>query len=155
MCFVFKLRLFPCLLFVALMIACSTKKIPADLILRGGKIYTLNDQTPVVEAVAVIADTIAYAGDLAGSKAFEGENTKVFDLGGRTMTPGFIESHGHLMALGHSELELDLDHVKSYEELVDKVKSAVAGARPGEWISGRGWHQDKWSKKPPVLVKGF
>jgi predicted amidohydrolase YtcJ len=155
MCFVFNLRLFPCLLFVALMIACSAKKTPADLILRGGKIYTLNEQTPVVEAVVVIADTIAYAGDLAGSNAFEGENTKVIDLGGRTMTPGFIESHGHLMALGHSELELNLDHVKSYEELVDKVKSAVAGARPGEWIRGRGWHQDKWSKKPPILVKGF
>src|SRR5882724_10936003 len=122
MCFVFNLRLFPCLLFVALMIACSAKKTPADLILRGGKIYTLNEQTPVVEAVAVIADTIAYAGDLAGSKAFEGENTKVIELAGRTLTPGFIESHGHLMGLGYAELDLGLARVKSYEELVDQVK---------------------------------
>ena len=108
-----------------------------------------------MEAVAVIADTIAYAGDLAGSKAFEGDNTKVIELEGRTMTPGFIESHGHLMELGYGELNLDLDHVKSYNELVEKVKSAVARAQPGEWILGRGWHQDKWSKKPAIMVKGF
>jgi predicted amidohydrolase YtcJ len=149
------MRHFPCLLFIALTIACSARKTPADLILRGGKIYTLNETTATVEAVAVTADTIVYAGDREGSKAFEGDNTKVIELGERTMTPGFIESHGHLMALGYAELTLDLSLVKSYEELVEKVKSAVARAQPGEWILGQGWHQDKWSRKPSVMVKGF
>ena len=149
------MKLFLSLLLVTLVIACSSRKTPADLILRGGKIYTLDETAPVVEAVAVIADTIVYAGDLAGLKSFEGENTKVIELEGRTLTPGLIESHGHLMGLGYSELRLDLAALKSYEELVEKVKSAVAKSRPGEWILGRGWHQDRWTSKPEVLVKGF
>jgi len=149
------MKLFTSLLLITCLTACSVKKTPADLILRGGTIYTLNERTPAVEAVAVIADTIAYAGDRAGSEAFEGDNTNVIDLAGRTMTPGFIESHGHLMGLGYSELNLDLDHVQSYDELVEKVRLAVARARPGDWILGRGWHQDKWIKKPAIAVKGF
>ena len=143
-------------IFLALFLeACSPGKTPADLIIRGGKIYTMNEKAPVVEAVAVIADTIAYAGDLAGAIKFEGGKTKVIDLQGRTLTPGFIESHGHLMGLGYSEMIVDLTHVSSYDELVGKVKEAVAKAPPGEWIVGRGWHQDKWDKKPARMIKGF
>jgi predicted amidohydrolase YtcJ len=141
--------------FVVLSVSCSLKKTPADLILRGGKIYTSNDNMATAEAVAVIADTIAYVGDLEGVKKFEGEKTKIIDLKGRTLTAGFIESHGHLMSLGFSELYLDLSKVRNYDELVEKVKGAVVRAKPGQWIQGFGWHQDKWDKKPSKIVKGF
>ena len=60
--------------------SCSEKKTPADLIIRGGIIYTAEDSNPVVEAVAVIGDKIVYAGDLKNSSKFEGENTRVIDL---------------------------------------------------------------------------
>jgi hypothetical protein len=79
----------------------------------------------------------------------------VIDLQGKTMTPGFIEGHGHFMGLGYNEMNLDLMNVKSYEEMVDKVRDAVAKAQPGQWILGRGWHQDKWTKKPEKMIKGF
>ena len=138
-----------------LLIGCNDKKNPADLIIRGGQIYTANDQQPVVEAVAILGDRIVYAGDLQGLALFQGEQTKVIDLRGRVMTPGFIEGHGHFMGLGYNELNLDLMDVESYEELVERVKEAVAKAQPGEWILGRGWHQDKWDKKPAKMVKGF
>lgn len=121
----------------------------------GGAIYTADKSNAIVEAVAVSADTILYAGTLAEAEKFKTEKTQIIDLQGKTMTPGFIESHGHMMGLGYNELNLDLMSVKSYDELVEKVKEAVAKAQPGQWILGRGWHQDKWDKKPAKMVKGF
>lgn len=137
------------------LIQCSEKKTPADLVIKGGTIYTVETDNTTVEAVAVKGDTIVYAGDLAGLSKYEGEQTKVIDLAGKTMTPGFIEGHGHFMGLGYNELNLDLMNITSYEEMVEKVKEAVAKAQPGQWIVGRGWHQDKWTKKPEKLIKGF
>ncbi|HNV30821.1 MAG TPA: amidohydrolase, partial [Cyclobacteriaceae bacterium] len=134
---------------------CSEKKTPADLIIRGGTIYTVEEGNPVVEAVAVSGDKIVFAGDLKDVSKYEGENTRIIDLQGKTMTPGFIEGHGHFMGLGYNELNLDLMSVTSYEELVEKVKEAVAKAQPGQWIVGRGWHQDKWTTKPEIMFKGF
>ncbi len=144
--------------FLSLVVAafsCAKSTQPADLIIKGGTIYTASEEQPTVEAVAISADTIVYAGDLAGLKDFEGKNTKIFDLKGQTMTPGFIETHGHLMGLGYSEMNLDLTTIQNYEEMVQKVKEAIATVKPGEWIVGRGWHQDKWNKKPTKIVKGF
>jgi predicted amidohydrolase YtcJ len=134
---------------------CSPKKTPADLIIKGGTIYTMDERQPTVESVAVVADKIVYAGNLEGLALYEGEKTQVIDLKGKTMTPGFIEGHGHFMGLGYSEMNLDLTTVKSYEEMVQKVKEAVAKAQPGQWILGRGWHQEKWDVKPTKMIKGF
>lgn len=145
------------LLFLAAALAwgCQSKPVPADLIIHGGTIYTADDKQPTVEAVAVNADTIRFAGSLDEARKLQGEKTEMLDLKGATMTPGFIESHGHIMGVGYNEMNLDLMSVKSYEELVEKVKEAVAKAEPGQWILGRGWHQDKWDKKPEKMIKGF
>lgn len=143
------------LLALLAILGCQSKNIPADLIITGGTIYTMNDRSPVVEAVAVKSDTILFAGSLAEAEKYRDEKTESMDLQGATMTPGFIESHGHIMGLGYNELNLDLMYVRSYDELVEKVKEAVAKAQPGQWILGRGWHQDKWDKKPEKMVKGF
>ncbi|MBL7865231.1 MAG: amidohydrolase [Cyclobacteriaceae bacterium] len=143
------------ILIVCLAWGCQTRKTPADMIIHGGSIYTMDAAKPTVEAVAVKADTILFAGTLAEAKEYQGDQTSMLDLKGATMTPGFIESHGHIMGVGYNEMNLDLMSVKSYDELVDKVKEAVAKAQPGEWILGRGWHQDKWDKKPEKMVKGF
>ncbi len=136
-------------------ISCSEKKQPADLIIKGGTIYTVEEGNPTVEAVAVIGDKIVFAGDLKNLSKYEDENTQVIDLQGKTMTPGFIEGHGHFMGLGYSELNLDLTGVSSYEEMVEKVKEAVTKVQPGQWIVGRGWHQEKWTTKPAKMIKGF
>lgn len=143
------------LLTIALFFSCAEKKSPADMIILGGKIYTADKSNPLVEAVAIEGDKIVYSGLLSGIEKFKDEETQIIDLQGKTMTPGFIESHGHIMGLGYNELNLDLMTVKSYDELVEKVKEAVAKAQPGQWIVGQGWHQDKWDKKPEKMVKGF
>lgn len=147
------LTMIVCLL---LLISCGRKQPAADLIIFGGTIYTVNPKQPVAEAVAVQGHRIVYVGTQAEAlKTWKGDSTQLIDLKGQTLTPGFIESHGHIMGVGYNELDLNLMDVKSYDELVQRVKEAAEKARPGEWIVGRGWHQDKWEVKPPIMIRGF
>lgn len=127
----------------------------ADLVISGGKVYTVDDKVPVAEAVAVSNGRIVFVGSAADAKAFIGTKTEVIDLKGQILTPGFIEGHGHLMGVGYNALNIDLMDVKSYDELIERVRQAAQKAKPGQWIIGRGWHQDKWDVKPDVIVKGF
>ncbi|WP_339702124.1 amidohydrolase [Algoriphagus aquimarinus] len=138
------------------LISCSSEKAePADLIFTNGIIYTVNESQPTAEAVAVKDGMILAVGTSEEIEKHKAEKTEVIDLQGETMTPGIIESHAHLMGIGYNKLELDLMYVKTYDELVEKVAEAVAKAKPGDWITGRGWHQDKWIEKPEKMVKGF
>ena len=134
--------------------SCSSRH-PADLVIHGGKIYTVNEANQVAEAVVVEGDKITFVGAMADAEKFIGDKTKVIDLQGKILTPGFIEGHGHLMDVGYNELELDLSQIRSYDEMIDKVREAVSKSSPGEWILGRGWHQDKWNVRPEGMVKGF
>jgi predicted amidohydrolase YtcJ len=137
-----------------LTIRCTEKPEPAELVITG-TIYTANPEQPVVACVAVQEGKIIYAGAKEEGQRFKGNKTQVIELGERILTPGFIEGHGHIMGVGYNQLNLDLMAVRSYEELVQKVKDAVSKAKPGQWIQGRGWHQDKWDQKPTKMVKGF
>jgi predicted amidohydrolase YtcJ len=149
-----KLR-FAFLAILLIIASCSEKKPIADTIISNGNIYTAADERKTVEAVAIKDGKILAAGFSSDINEYKGDKTQMIDLQGKTMTPGFIEGHGHIMGVGYNELNLDLMSIKSYEELVAKVKDAVAKAQPGQWIVGRGWHQDKWDKKPDVMIKGF
>lgn len=140
---------------IVMFTCCQKRREPVELVITGGTIYTADDKNPVVEAVAVNADTIVYAGTEAGVNSHVGKHTRIIDLEGKTMTPGFIEGHGHLMSLGYNELNLDLSGVTSYDQMVNEVRKAVDRAVPGQWIEGRGWHQDKWKDGPGQFVKGF
>lgn len=140
---------------LAALFSCGQSGKHADMVISGGKIYTMDERQPVVEAVAVKDDKVLFAGSEAEVRGYADGKTETIDLRGQTMTPGFIEGHAHLMEVGYHELELDLTAVKSYEELVEKVAEAVKQAKPGEWILGRGWHQDKWDRHPQPMVNGF
>lgn len=80
----------------------------ADTIYSGGPILTINDSQPKVEAVAVKDGRILAAGTLADISAFKGETTEAFDLNGRTMLPGFVDSHGHVVMGGIQALSANL-----------------------------------------------
>ncbi|MDZ7644327.1 MAG: amidohydrolase [Woeseiaceae bacterium] len=86
--------------------------------------------------------------------AYVGPETRVVELDGRFVMPGFIEGHGHFMSLGRAKQILDLSQVANWEEVVNRVAVAVDKAKPGEWIFGRGWHQDKWDSVPDDAVDG-
>lgn len=127
----------------------------ADKVFINGTIYTVNEAMPKVQAVAVKDGMVMAIGSSEEINSYVGNGTEVIDLQGKTMTPGFIESHAHLMGIGYNKLDIDLMHVQTYEKLIEKVAEAAGNAEPGEWITGRGWHQDKWLKLPDNAVKGF
>ncbi|MFT7247642.1 MAG: putative amidohydrolase YtcJ [Arcticibacterium sp.] len=145
------------LLYLLTISSCSPEKEQqmATLIIHGGTIYTVEDERPTAEAVAIRENKILLTGSFEEVLALKDTDTEVIDLEGKMMTPGFIEGHGHLMGLGYNELELDLSSTTSYQEIIDKVEVAVKALNPGEWIVGRGWHQSKWSDLPATMVKGF
>lgn len=133
----------------------SPKKESATLLIYGGQIYTVDSSQTMVEAVATKDNIILFAGSLAEAEQYKNDQTQLIDLEGKTMTPGLIEGHGHFMGLGYNELNLDLMNTTSYQEIVDAVAEKVSTAAPGEWITGRGWHQSKWDEMPAQTVKGF
>lgn len=142
-------------LLVLSIFSCSENKEGADSIFINGTIYTVVDQMPTAAAVAVKDGKITAVGTDEIVLAEKGAKTKVLDLEGKTLTPGFIDSHAHFMGLGYSKLNLDLSGSQSYEELVNLVKERVKQLSPGTWILGRGWHQDKWDSISAPVVDGF
>ena len=149
-----KKKYFPlCINIILILIGCESKH--ADMVIHNGTIYTMSDYNPIAETVIVKDGKIMNVGNQINYRSYIGEKTKILDLNGATMIPGFIEGHGHFMGLGYAKMRLDLSVVDSYDELVDMVAEAVEKAPPGEWILGRGWHQSKWLPTPSPLVKGF
>jgi hypothetical protein len=132
----------------------STDSSPADLVLHNGKVVTMDADQPAAEAIAVSGDRIIAVGSSAEVREYVGPSTESIDLGGRLVVPGFIEGHGHFMSLGQSKMILDLTTAGSWTEIVALVAKAAEGAEPGEWIVGRGWHQEKWSSVPEPSVEG-
>ena len=127
---------------------------PADLVLRGGIVATVDADDTMAEAVAITGGWIVAVGSDEEIAAFIGDDTEVIELDGRFAAPGFIEGHGHYMSLGNSKTILDLNDVANWDEIVAMVADAVADAEPGEWIRGRGWHQEKWDRPPDPVVEG-
>ena len=129
---------------------------PATLVLRNGKVVTVDAAMPEAQAIAIRGDRIAAVGTNDEHPAVtSGPSTQVIDLRGQLAIPGLVESHGHFMGFGQSKLTLDLMDVKDWDEIVSMVAAAAKQAKPGEWILGRGWHQEKWSSVPKPNVEGF
>lgn len=122
---------------------------PADIVFKNGNVYTANDKAPQAEAIAVKGDRIVFAGTNAAAQKYVGANTRVVDLHGSTVLPGFTDSHQHLSGVGQREMTLNLEGTTSLEDLLAKVKARVDQAKPGEWVTGRGWIETHW--EPPVF----
>lgn len=127
----------------------------ATLVLRNGKIVTVDDRQPQAQAIAVRDNRILAVGSNAEIEKYVGRATQVVDLQGRLAIPGFIEGHGHFTGIGAAKMNLDLMKVKNWDEIVAMVGEAAKKAKPGEWILGRGWHQEKWDRVPQPNVEGF
>lgn len=121
----------------------------ADLILLNGNIYTVNQKMPHAEAVAVKGDRVVFVGTNAAAKAYQGPNTRVVDLRGATVVPGMTDAHYHFLGVGQREMNLNLEGITTLEDFLAKVKERVDKAKPGEWITGRGWIETFW--QPPVF----
>ncbi len=128
---------------------------PATLVLHNGRIVTVDEARPEVRALAIRGETIAALGTEAEIKPYIGPATQVVDLKGALAIPGIVESHGHFQGIGQAKLGLELMPATSWDQIVAMVADAAKKAKPGEWIVGRGWHQEKWTKRPDPHVEGF
>jgi predicted amidohydrolase YtcJ len=140
---------------LALATGCAREPQVADLVLRGGKVVTVDEAVPDGEAIAVRGDRILAVGSDSAIAEYIGPETEVIDLGGQLAVPGLIDSHAHFLSVGDAKMQLDLMQVANWDEIVSMVAAAVAEAQPGELIRGRGWHQEKWDRPPPGNVEGL
>jgi len=127
----------------------------ADLVIRNANVYTVDKSRPKAEAVAVRDGKIIFVGSDAQLKPHIGKGTRQVDAGGRFLMPGIIEGHGHIHGMGASLVNLNLMKVRNWEEIVSLVRDAAAKAKPGDWIIGRGWHQEKWDHAPARNHLGY
>ena len=127
---------------VGLLAACATT--PADLVLRNGKVVTVDDALPEAEAIAVTGDRVVAVGSDREIRKYVGESTEVIDLEGKLAIPGFIEGHGHFAYLGRAMLALDLTGAANWDEIVRwwpmpfERRSRVSGFSVGDGIRRSG-----------------
>ena len=121
----------------------------AELIFTNGNVYTVNAKQPHAQAIAVKGDRIVFVGTNAAAKRFQGKNTRVVDLRGATVVPGLADAHAHFTGVGQREMNLNLEGITTLEDFLAKVKERVDQAKPGDWVTGRGWIETFW--KPPVF----
>ena len=119
----------------------------ADFIFVNGNIYTVNERQRHAEAVAVKGQRIVFVGSNEDVKNFRGNETRIVDLGGKTVVPGLTDSHCHIFGIGEREMNLNLEGTNTREDFLAKVKTRVTQTSPGKWITGRGWIETFW--KPP------
>jgi len=122
---------------------------PADLVLVNGKIWTVDDRRPEVGAVAVLGNRIAAVGSNEEIRKWIGANTKVIDLQGRRVTPGFNDSHVHFLDGGMGLASVQLRDARTPEEFRDRIRDFAAKLPKGRWILNGNWDHENWT--PPAL----
>ncbi len=116
----------------------------ADAVYFNGKIITVDDDNPKATAVAIKDGMIIYVGDIRGSKPLMADSTRQIDLQGKTMVPGFVDAHGHVVSAGIQAASANLlpmpdGEVNSFGQLVDTLKAWEATAKGAEFIENTGW----------------
>ncbi|MBP1764060.1 MAG: nfdA 1 [Firmicutes bacterium] len=128
----------------------------ADYAFVNGKVITVNENDDLAEAVAVKGNKIIYVGDRSGLDKIIDEKTKVIDLKGRALTPGFIDCHFHPILYGFFDgAIIDITHsrAKSIAEIQAIIKAEVAKKKKGEWIKLWGYDQNKVAEKRHVTIE--
>jgi predicted amidohydrolase YtcJ len=134
--------------------ACEKAEV-ADIIFLNGNFYTVNENQPRASVIAIKNGRIIGVGDDEVRLKHNGPSTEIKDLNGAFAMPGFIEGHAHFSGLGNSLMNLNFLKSKNWNEIVDMVAERAKTAKKGEWITGRGWHQEKWNESPEKQVLGY
>src|SRR5207245_529731 len=119
------------------------------VLLLNGNVYTADDRNPRAEAVLAADGRIAFVGSSAKALQRAPHGTRRMDLHGLTILPGLTDSHAHLAGVGFRELSFNLEGTTSVADLKDKLRERAKQGRPGEWLTGRGWIESRWT--PPTF----
>ena len=129
--------------FCLFLASCSKKP---EVIYINGKIYTLDKNNTVVEAIAVNEGKVLALGKSSELQE-KYKNAKVIDLKGKTVVPGFIDAEANLMEFSKQLSLIDLRNAHSVDEIINILKERVKTSKPGEWIGGFGWDELKLPEK--------
>ncbi|WP_430784760.1 amidohydrolase [Virgibacillus flavescens] len=117
----------------------------------GGNIYTMQHEGDAVEAVYTELEKIVAVGTYEKLyHAYYDSIENEINLQGKTMIPGFVDSHLHILMHGEKILRLDLSQLKSAEEVKEAVRNRTANLSEGEWLIGEGWNENQW--EDPVII---
>ena len=134
-------------LFMGCLLSCNDDNI-ADLVIAHANIYAVDTTYAHADYIAIKEGLILKIGTEEEIKKIMDKETEVIDAQGNFVMPGFIEGHGHYSGLGYSLINLNFLKSKSWEEIVAAVGNRTKEVKPGDWIIGRGWHQEKWDSIP-------
>jgi len=148
-----------CFIYIILHLTSYQKNIlgqgKADLVLTNGTFITLDSLDTMAESIVIKDGKIIWIGNTKDAEAFIGEKTKRVDLEGNYAYPGLIEGHGHFSGLGQSLQNLYFLEDVSWDETISKVAQKAKQTKAGEWIIGRGWHQEKWKNNKELFINGW
>jgi predicted amidohydrolase YtcJ len=110
-------------------------------VLRGGKVVTVDGSDTIAEAVAVVGNRIAAVGSTEAIEAYIGPGTRIVELNGRTLLPGFIDAHNHVEGSAAGQffrLPVSVPPLETAEDVLKKVQQRASELPPGTWIEGQG-----------------
>ncbi|SRR5579863_7310520 len=124
--------------------ASGQSPLPADLIVTGARIYTVDPAHPMAEALAVRGSRLVFVGSASEAQVLRGPSTRVVDVHGSTVIPGMVDAHAHLLDVGQTLRQVDLSGTATYDEVIARVAERARVTPPGTWIRGWGWDQNRW-----------
>ncbi len=133
-----------------LLTSCETDSIKADLIITNANIWTGNSDNPKAEAMAIKGDTILAIGSVIDIQKFKGESTEVIDVQNKFITPGFIDTHVHLLMGGNSLLSVQLRDANTKKEFINRIASFAKDIKPDQWIVEGNWDHTLWGGELPT-----
>ena len=118
----------------------SEEATEADLVFTGAAVYRVTDTDPWATAVAITGKRISYVGDDAGAASFIGRNTRVVNLGGKMLMPGFQDAHVHPVDSGMTFNQCAVFDLPELEDLLAAIETCVEERPDADWIVGAGWY---------------
>lgn len=137
-----------------LLFSCRTEK-EVELVIYNANLYPVDTSYIDATAIAVKNGLIFKIGTDKEIRSLASQQCEQIDAGGSFVMPGFIEGHGHYSGLGYSLIDLNFLQSRSWEEIMTMVKNRAGVLKPGEWIVGRGWHQEKWDSIPSRNIHNY
>tara|TARA_R110002167_G_scaffold36675_18_gene115791 strand:- start:178 stop:1830 length:1653 start_codon:yes stop_codon:yes gene_type:complete len=150
---------------ILVLTSCITHTPKADLIITDATIWTGNDHQAIAQSMAIIGDSIIAVGRNSETREYIGDKTRVMAMNGRFITPGFIDTHVHMMMGGNALLSVELRDARTQEEFTRRIAEFAKSTPPGTWILEGNWDHtlwggalpqkewiDEYTKKNPVVL---
>ena len=119
----------------------------ADLVILNGNIITMDTNNSIVDAVACKDKKFLAVGSNEKVRAYIGKHTNIIDMEGKTVTPGFVDSHFHFYGGGRRARSVDLRYVRTMDDLIDELRKKAETLPQGRWIQGFGYNESKLKEK--------